>query len=293
MVAKNKSNQAKTKEAEGQNEVKADTRQEGNGNTASCPLCGERSEEHAHNGATSLFKCSGCQIKFSFPRPSKDYLIIKRDNGYKDALIRPHAGEIREQSAAAGEIMWHYHRLTSNRPALLNAFGKTVLEIGCALGFRLRAFTKYGWTIKGVDSSKKAVEYAKACSLDVREEADSTIRAEQYDLIVLYGSLGQLADPRASMELISTLLKRQGLVYVHLERWIDGQFDELNLHDFSEEGAKKLFKESGFKMIDQVEDEAGIGLWFSREGVEKKVPADEEVSLEKPDVAGSGSGSAA
>ena len=98
-----------------------------------------------------ICRCEDCGLLFQNPRPSLGYLATERNRLYEDAIEKPHGHEIKDQAEIARIIMKGYHHRNSGRPAVLNAFGKHVLDVNCGLGLRLREFQKYGWDIHGID----------------------------------------------------------------------------------------------------------------------------------------------
>ena len=233
--------------------------------TVRCPVCDGGGGEYKKTDDLSICKCEDCGLLFQNPRPSLGYLAVQRNNIFKNAMTGSHGGEIKEQSHAALEVMKGYHKHTSGREAALNSFGKNVLDVNCGLGFRLREFQKYGWDINGIDTSRNAVEYAKASYLDVKEGWLDTagFKGNMFELVLFWDNFGALPDPKQAVLKLSEILKPRGLVFVHL-REINENFDDRELFYFSPDALRRLFMENGFTVLEEEKDETGYCFWIGR-----------------------------
>ena len=231
-----------------------------------CPVCEGSGEEHMKQGNLTVCRCADCGLLFQNPRPAAGLVAEVRDRLFEDAIVKPHGPEIREQAEIAREIMKAYHHRTSGRPVVLNAFGKHVLEVNCEHGFRLREFQKYGWTIQGIDSSRNAVEYAKACMLDVEQGWLETAAFETgtFDLVVFRNTFGDIPDPVHAVHMLAEILKERGLVYVHLEKSTEQPFRETDFFYYDPESLRRVFMQNGFTVVLENNDESGYFFWFKR-----------------------------
>ena len=129
-----------------------------------CPVCGQSGEP---DGDAGRARCGTCGTVFPRERPALGEVARARDSLFSRAFALPNSEERREARTLAGEVMRGFFQIRKGMPAALNAFGKNVLEVNCGLGFRLRAFQSYGWTVAGTETSATAYEYARRQSLDV------------------------------------------------------------------------------------------------------------------------------
>jgi SAM-dependent methyltransferase len=235
--------------------------------TVRCPVCDGGGGEFKKTGDLSICKCEDCGLLFQNPRPSLGYLAVQRNNRFKNSMTGSHGAEIKEQSHAAIEVMKGYHKHTSGREAALNSFGKNVLDVNCGLGFRLREFQKYGWDIDGIDTSRNAVEYAKASYLDVKEAWLDTagFKSNMFELVLFWDNFGELSDPKQAVLKLNEILKPRGLACVHL-REITEDFDDKELFYFSPDAIRRLFMENGFTVLEEEKDDEGFYFWFGRKG---------------------------
>jgi hypothetical protein len=254
--------------AEPSTEPEVETSKEQSLRTVRCPVCDGGGGEFKKTGDLTICKCEDCGLLFQNPRPSLGYLAVQRNGRFQNAMAEPHGARIREESRAALEIMKGYHRHTSGRAAALNSFGKNVLDVNCELGFRLREFQKYGWEIYGIDTSRNAVEYTKACALDVKEGWLDTVgfKAGMFDLIVFQDNFGELSDPREAVKKLHEILKPKGLVYVHERDFHEKEIDANRLFYFDRDSLRRLFMENGFTVLEEEKDDEGFFFWFGKKG---------------------------
>ncbi|MBI2192036.1 MAG: class I SAM-dependent methyltransferase [Planctomycetes bacterium] len=226
-----------------------------------CPVCaahGEPTEADDH-----VVRCGECEVAFRNPRPSVGEILARRDARFAGALTRNHAAAIREAARAAVEAMRGYHRLMSGKDAPLNAFGKRVLDVGCGLGFRLREFEKYGWTVTGLEPSANASAYTQAVALHVVRADLEALRPGPFDFLLLEGVLEETADPAKVVGRLKDVLALRGVAYAGV-RVADAALGDTQLYAFSEDGLRCLFMSSGFAEPEVRRDEGFLRMWFRR-----------------------------
>jgi SAM-dependent methyltransferase len=107
-----------------------------------------------------------------------------------------------------GERVLNAHRLLEHVPS-----GGRLLEIGCAVGFLLRAAQERGFEATGVEMSEWASGIARdQFGLDVRcgtlEAAE--LESDSFDVVVLADVIEHLTDPRRTLREIRRVLKPGG-----------------------------------------------------------------------------------
>jgi SAM-dependent methyltransferase len=224
-----------------------------------CPVCtghGDPTEADAE-----VVRCGDCQVLFRNPRPSAGEILARRDGRFVGALTRNHAAAIREASRAAVEAMRGYHRVVSGKDAPLNAFGKRVLDVGCGLGFRLREFEKYGWTVTGLEPSANAIAYTQAVAVHaVRGDLDAPPQG-LFEFALLDGVLEEIPEPAKLVSVVKERLAPRGVVYAAVT---ESSILEGRLYALGEDGARRLLMSSGFAEPDVRKEDSAVRMWFRR-----------------------------
>lgn len=96
-----------------------------------------------------------------------------------------------------------------------------ILDIGCAYGYFLRACENRGFTTYGVDISEYAVKTAKkVCKAQLRvldvQKSKIPLKSSSIDAIFLMDVLEHMENPYALLREVFRLLKKGGIVYIHI-----------------------------------------------------------------------------
>ena len=100
---------------------------------------------------------------------------------------------------------------------------KTVFEIGCGAGGILVDFKKSGCTVKGYDFGISYIEYGRKQGLDINLGDAKVLQREEgfADLIILSHVLEHFSDPFKEIELIKSLIKDNGYLYIEVPGVLD------------------------------------------------------------------------
>jgi SAM-dependent methyltransferase len=229
-----------------------------------CPVCDRPGVETGGPFA----RCGGCGTLFRKERPSLGQVAKARDARFSRAFALPNHEERREARALAGEAMRGFFRLRTGKPVALNAFGKSVLEVNCGLGMRLRAFQDYGWAPAGTETSATAYEYARRQALDVRHGwlDEASFGRTRFDLALFCGSFGELPAPSEAVGKLHDLMAPDGLVCVLREPLaVEGASppaDESRLVLYTPDALRQVLCAGKFS-FESEEVEGGAGtFWF-------------------------------
>jgi 2-polyprenyl-3-methyl-5-hydroxy-6-metoxy-1,4-benzoquinol methylase len=119
-------------------------------------------------------------------------------HGEYDVVSRYVVGFYREYARLALEAV----------PSLRSGAGKTMLEVGCALGYGIDVFEDFGYDIYGIDISKYAVDRAasKSGTPDHFAVADAQLPnpfGRTFDLVVSFQVVEHLPDERAGVRCLA------------------------------------------------------------------------------------------
>ncbi len=175
-----------------------------------CRLChGTHARLHIEKEGYSILQCADCGLIYLDDAPQAQVLQSLYSSPYFQG----------------GRRGYHDYRalessLTATRNARLRRMAKLsrpgrLLEIGCAMGFFMRAAQQMGWKVQGVELS----EYAAAVARDqfglpviTGTLEDGLFPDESFDAVVLWDVIEHVPDPAELMRRVASLLKPGGLV---------------------------------------------------------------------------------
>ncbi len=203
-----------------------------------------------------ILECKQCGHRFiEIPDPkehlskvySDDYFFAGKD-GYPNYLNKKNI--LYKQGLRYAKLIAKY-----TKP------GK-VLDIGSAAGFILKGFEDSGWICRGIEPNETMAAYGREkLKLDIRTGVIETLETnERFDLINMIQVIGHVYDLDKTLQNVTSLLKKGGLVLV--ESWdsksITARMMGKNWHEycppsvarwFSDATLSILFKYYGFELI--------------------------------------------
>lgn len=156
------------------------------------------------------YKCPSCGFIFL---PRHNDLVL---SSYYDAeYYKQNYCSIREKQSKEFET-----RLEEFLPYLK---GRKILDVGCALGYSLEAYSKKNMEAYGMESSEFSVEIAKKnTKFDVIQQSieNKTIWKENFfDAVTLHDVFEHLSQPISALNEINRILKVKGILYIHTLNW--------------------------------------------------------------------------
>lgn len=129
-----------------------------------------------------------------------------------------------------------------------------LLDLGCAFGFFLLKAEKFGFKTWGIDISKLAVEKAKKnCRANLRpldiSKQKLPFPANFFDVVTMFDTLEHLENYTFALKEVRRVLKRNGVLHIHLpigERWM---VDPTHLNYFPTEVLKISLERLAFKVL--------------------------------------------
>ncbi len=192
--------------------------------TISCNFCGQQNNKVIIQGPDLLLdlpgdfrlvKCSNCGLIYQNPQLSFEELI----KHYPDNYLPYRSDDGESQQSVLSRISQNHglqrqcQRIINKRP-----IPGSLLDVGCATGFFLKAMSEKGWEVKGVEPSAYASEYAREkLGLNVQTGILSDLDThEKFDVITLWDVLEHVHDPLTTLQEVRQLIKPNGLVVISL-----------------------------------------------------------------------------
>ena len=156
-----------------------------------------------------VVRCTGCDLVYVNPRPAEELVI----SGYSDAQDPLFA-------AQNGSRIHTFHKTLGGVLQRLNysAAGKKVLDVGCAGGAFLVAAREHGFDPYGVEPARWMAAFGrKTYNVNIQDGilVPGMFPEKSFDMITLWDVVEHLPDPNATLTLIRSLLKPDGILLVN------------------------------------------------------------------------------
>ena len=219
---------------------------------AGAPFCRAcRSSALCHVGQKDgydLFRCAECRTVIAHPLPTADELA-KVYEGYQGSA---NYGLKREKKIARASRRLHrLERLTR---------GRRFLDVGCNLGFAVAAAQALGFTARGIDVDRQAIDRARTmfgqASFDVMPVEALARAGDKFDIVHSSEVIEHVLEPESFAQSICRLIAPGGVLFLttpdaghplvprKFETWKSVR-PPRHLTYFSREGLAKLFGRYG------------------------------------------------
>ena len=233
--------------------------------TIECLLCGNSTANRLlFQLSRPVVKCRACNLVFAVPKDSIAQSRDYNESYYRQGIYADYLEERISIGKNAGRILRELETLVR---------GRTLLDVGCAAGFFLEAARARGWTVRGLDVSSYASEYARReLNLDVESGSieSTTESSSKFDVVTLWDTIEHLSRPDLALINIRRRLKSEGMLalttgdYGSLLRRLTGKrwrlfTDPTHNFFFDEATLKRLLNQTGFEVVRIIR----TGKWVS------------------------------
>lgn len=227
--------------------------------TARCPLCDTPSLTRALEGREYLMKCTRCGIVFNtlhHPLAYNDRYFIEDYRAQYGKTYEEDFDTIYRMSLLRLDTINSVLKHTSA------AHSPSLLDIGCALGFFMKAASDRGFGVRGVEISPYGARYCREkFGMDVFQGAfDDFSTGDTFDVITAWYFLEHCADPLRVVERISGMLNAGGIFafsapsvfgpqfLFHRREWADTHPVDHRI-DLSPRSVRAFLKRHGFRRV--------------------------------------------
>lgn len=182
-----------------------------------CAICGalDAIEPYFARGSAGhrelpwVVRCTRCDLVFAHPQPTDDELAKIYDDEYYEqfgfAGRRVPAGLVFTKQAT-------YAALLERAEPHLPETARTLLDVGCGLGFSLLAASARGWTATGIDPLAPADATLVPGRTMVRGTLEHAGFDGQFDLVTLVDAIEHVRDPSGTIGAARQALRPGGLL---------------------------------------------------------------------------------
>lgn len=163
-------------------------------------------------GKLPVVACTHCGFLYQNPRFNKEFYDAYYDKYYRLMLFgdsQPEKDFLLDQ-VRRGEFL--YRSLSAYLPSQ----GK-LLDVGCSAGGLMVSFAKRGWDVLGTDPDSTYVEFGQkrlGLKIDAMSAEDMNLPSENFDLIIINGSLEHVFDVNKVLSLCRQACAPDGLLLI-------------------------------------------------------------------------------
>jgi len=239
-----------------------------------CTLCGaDRPRRLYRNFDRDISRCGSCGLVYAGPlRLTREETWSRYSATYFHDEYLPSYGVTNGNVDLAAFDARYARTLASLRPFRQRG---TLIEIGCAAGFFLKAAERDGWKVTGLELMQPAVEFARdRLGLTLRQEAveDADLPAGAFDVVAIFEVIEHLSNPVATLRQRRALLRPGGCLVLSTpnvssltRRMLGRHWAVLNpgehLHYFNERTLADALGRAGFVDVRFDRHYAGLGVY--------------------------------
>lgn len=157
-----------------------------------------------------IARCQNFSVEYVCPRPT-----VKTITDFYATQLNPNDWEQEHYVEMHPRSRQEWDRFAAKLTTLCGA-PSSILEIGCAAGWLLKAARDRGWNVAGIEASPKFQTYAtETLHLPVKlgtiEDLDTTT-TNRYDVIVMTDVMEHLQDPVADLKKLRAVIASDGFL---------------------------------------------------------------------------------
>jgi len=215
----------------------------------------------------NIVQCKSCGLVYTNPRIIQSNVSTLYDVSYynsSNSLSCGYDGYLDERQAIERTFVKRIEFIMRHAPNLKTGFPRSLLDVGCALGFLLKILAERGWDAEGIELSDYACSFAqKELGLSVKKGTLSDIHfaAQRFDLITSWDVIEHSYEPMQDLQIMHSLLKKGGFLSLitpnrdslHAKivgkKWVEYEKPQEHLYFFGLKSISRILENIGFRII--------------------------------------------
>lgn len=175
-----------------------------------CVLCGADNARQLY-GADSLWvRCRICGLVYQNPQPVRDELLERYDEEYFRYEIENEAQFFELMKKGLSDV--RFEEIESSLDG-----SRSFLDVGCATGMLIEWMKNRGWTEKGVEVCRPAVDFGRnerGVDIFAATLEEAALESASFDVVHCSHLIEHLNDPRSFLGEVARILKPDGYLAV-------------------------------------------------------------------------------
>ncbi|MDD3172241.1 MAG: class I SAM-dependent methyltransferase [Herbinix sp.] len=211
--------------------------------------------------SSKMYECLNCNTHFLYPQPKEDQLEEYYDGTFREEV---HTAAYYDQEKL-NRVFERFTPEAKSRVARIEgelSYTDDILEIGCSIGYFLKAIADKVHLTYGTEWDSHARTYINEVIHDDRIKAEKNPQdfSQKFDKIFMFHVLEHIGEPIHFLKGLKPLLKEGGKLYIevpnvddilvktfHCDAFKDFYYKKAHLYNFNETGLQYIFENSGYE----------------------------------------------
>ncbi len=231
-----------------------------------CTLCGCEATEkidsairNADNNIYKMYRCSCCETHFLYPCPNTEQLEEYYDGAFREQV---HSETYYEKSSM-DKVFLRFSGEAERRANRVKEYmskDDAVLEIGCSVGYFMKAISPYVGKVYGTEWDKKAGQYIRDTYPEFSVSENPQDFGVKFDKIFMFHVLEHIEKPAEFLEDLKKLLNPGGMIFIEVpnaddilvktyecKEFLEYYYKLAHLYNFNETGINYILDKAGLK----------------------------------------------
>lgn len=231
-----------------------------------CTLCGCTDTEkidslirNADNDTYKMYRCNCCETHFLYPRPVSKQLEEYYDGQFREAA---HSKVYYEKDYMDGFFNRFYPEACARAERVRQELSPSdkILEVGCSVGYFMKAVSPYVGEVYGTEWDKKAGQYIKDAFPQFKVGTNPDEFGEKFDKIFMFHVLEHIENPVSFLIDLKELLNPGGTIYIEVpnvddvlvktykcKNFLEYYYKMAHIYNFNQNGLEWILDKAGLK----------------------------------------------
>lgn len=229
-----------------------------------CSLCGCSSVNridckvrNAEDDRYKMYRCSGCETHFLYPVPEDGQLEEYYDGKFREE-VHSSAYYDKEHLDRVFRRFYKEACIRAERVRQELQVSDTVLEIGCSVGYFMKAVAPYVDRVYGTEWDEKAGQYIRDSFPEFTVAKNPQDFGIKFDRIFMFHVLEHISDPVSFLSALKGMLNPGGVIYIEVPNvddvlvrtyrcrdFMNFYYKKAHLYNFNKKGISYILEKAG------------------------------------------------
>ena len=158
----------------------------------------------------NIVKCKNCSLVYCYPRNLEETMVEVYENDYW------HEFQTKVKEKPITERIGEFNSISTERISYIKNIRSSgsLLDVGCSMGFLVKAASEQGFRAVGIDLNQKDIDYGVQNFKINLFKGFLHDHQQKYDVITSYNVIEHVSDPKKMLKDMSLRLNDRGIVVI-------------------------------------------------------------------------------